>query len=201
MAGGAILMHVGCGSLCRDLVGNGVIMAGAGRRWTWLGAVLALAACGIALGVWATSGGGSGPAPRARAYTSFQECLLTDARGISAAPAAQVWAGMEDASLRTHAKVSYLAVTSPATSANALTFLGSLLVRRCDVVVATGSPEQAAVRAEASKYPAVRFVLAGAGAGAGAQGPVAAGNVAVTSAGQSGLRGAMATLLEADTAG
>jgi hypothetical protein len=44
-------------------------------------------------------------------------------------------------------------------------------------------------------------VLAGAGAGAGAQGPVAAGNVAVTSAGQSGLRGAMATLLEADTAG
>jgi basic membrane lipoprotein Med (substrate-binding protein (PBP1-ABC) superfamily) len=106
---------------------------------------------------------------------------------------------MEDASLRTHAKVSYLAVTSPATSANALTFLGSLLVRRCDVVVATGSPEQAAVRAEAAKYPGVRFVLAGAGAGAAVQGPATAGNVAVTSARESGLRGAMATLLEADT--
>lgn len=188
--------------MCRDLVVDGVIMAGAGRGWMWLGAVLALVACAVALVVWlvvwAVGGGGSAPASRARAYTSFQACLLTDARGISAAPAAQVWAGMEDASLRTHAKVSYLAVTGPTTSANALTFLGSLLVRRCDVVVATGSPEQAAVRAEAPKYPGVRFVLAGA---AGVQGPVAAGNVAVASAGQSGLRGAMAALIEADTGG
>jgi basic membrane lipoprotein Med (substrate-binding protein (PBP1-ABC) superfamily) len=169
-------------------------MTGAGRRWMWVGAVLAFAACGAGLGVWAI-GGGSAPAPRARVYTSVQACLLTDASGISAAPAAQVWAGMEDASLRTHAKVSYLAVTSPATSANALTFLGSLLVRRCDVVVATGLPEQAAVRAEAPKYPGVRFVLAGAGTRD--QGPTAAGNVTVASAG----RAAMAALIETDTGG
>lgn len=176
-------------------------MAGAGRRWMWLGAALALAAGAVGLTVWATGGGGTAPASRARAYTSTQACLLTDASGVSAAPAAQVWAGMEDASLRTHAKVSYLAVSSPATSANALTFLGSLLVRNCDVVVATGSPEQAAVRAEAPKYPGVRFVLAGTEEG---QGPVAAGNVAVASAGQSGqsgLRGAVAGLVEADTGG
>jgi basic membrane lipoprotein Med (substrate-binding protein (PBP1-ABC) superfamily) len=190
MARGAILMHVGFGAMCRDYVLDGVIMADAGRRWIWLGAVLALAACG----------GGSAPAApaaRARVYTSFQACLLTDARGISAAPAAQVWAGMEDASLKTGAKVSYLAVTGPATAANALPFLGSLLVRKCGVVVASGSPERAAALAVAPKYPGVRFALAGTAI----QGPVAGGNVAVASAGQSGLRGRVAALIEADAGG
>jgi hypothetical protein len=90
--------------------------------------------------------------------------------------------------------VSYLAVDGPATSANALTFLGSLLARKW--VVATGSPEQAAALKVAPKFPGVRFALAGAGAGI--QGPVAGGNVVVASAGQSGLRGRVAALIEAD---
>lgn len=173
------------------------MMAITGRQWVWVGGVVALAACAVVLGVWALGGGptAAAPAARARVYTSSEACLLTGTTGINTAPAAQVWAGMEAASLKTAAKVSYLPVTGPATSANALTFLGSLLVRKCDVVVATGSPEQAAVLAEAPKFPGVRFVLAGTGSA----GPVAGSNVAVASAGQAGLRGAVAALIEADT--
>jgi basic membrane lipoprotein Med (substrate-binding protein (PBP1-ABC) superfamily) len=158
----------------------------------WLGAVLALAACGGSTPT-------AAPSARARVYTSSKACLLTDARGINAAPASQVWAGMEDASLKTRAQVSYLAVTGSATSANALTYVGSLVVEQCGVVVASGPPEQAAVLAEAPKFPGVRFVLAGAGV----QDPVAGGNgnVVVASPGRSGLRGAVAALIEADTGG
>jgi basic membrane lipoprotein Med (substrate-binding protein (PBP1-ABC) superfamily) len=174
---------------------DGVIMAGVARRWVWLGGILALVACAAGLSVWFAAGG-SAPATtatRARVYTSYQACLLTGPTGISAVPATQVWAGMEDASAKTHAMVSYLAVSGPATTANAQTFLGSLLVEKCGVIVAAGSPEQAAVLAEAPKFPGVHFVLTGAG-----QGPVAGGNVAVASPGQSGLGAAVAALIEAD---
>lgn len=161
----------------------------------WLGGIVAVAAVAVALSVWALGGSGSAtPAARARVYSSYQACLLTGAAGISSGPAAQVWAGMEDASARTRAKVSYLSVSGPATAANAGTFLGSLLVRKCGVIVATGSPQQAAVLAQAPRHPGVRFVLAGAGD----TGPVAGTNVAVAAAGESGVRGAVAALVETD---
>lgn len=163
------------------------------RRLTLASEAVALAAVAVAL--CACSGGPAQPAARARVYTSYKACLLTDAHGISGQPATQVWSGMEDASLRTHAKVSYLAVAGPATKANALTFLGSLLVMRCDVIVAADSAEQSAVLADASRYPAVRFVVAGDAD----QGPVGGTNVSAVSAGQSGgLRGAVAAAITAD---
>lgn len=134
---------------------------------------------------------------RARVYSSYQACLLTGGSGITSGPAAQAWAGMEDASAQTRAKVSYLAVSGPATAGNAGTFLGSLLVRKCGVIVAAGSAEQAAVLTEAPKFPAVRFVLAGDKAA----GPVAGTNVTVASPGQSGrsgLRDSVAAIVESD---
>ncbi|HWG01290.1 MAG TPA: hypothetical protein VG164_05515, partial [Trebonia sp.] len=141
---------------------------------------LALVAAGASLA--ACSGGPAMPLGRARAYSSFQACLLTGSAGVAASPGREAWAGMEDASASTSAKVSYLAVTGPATKANALTFLGSLLVRKCDVVVAVGAPEQAAAAADAGKFRKVRFLLAGAGQ----QGPAAAANVTVLSPAHSG---------------
>src|SRR5947208_6385650 len=65
--------------------------------------------------------------------------------GLAGPVASQVWAGMEDASRATSARVSYLAVTGPATQAQAAPFAGTLLVRGCKVVVVSGAVERAAV--------------------------------------------------------
>jgi hypothetical protein len=101
---------------------------------------------------------------------------------------------MEDASLRTGSKVSYLAVPGPATAANATSFVGSLLVRNCGVIVALGAPEQAAVITDAPRFPAVRFVIAGGGMA----GPVGGANLAVVSSAPSGLRSAVRAMVVAD---
>jgi basic membrane lipoprotein Med (substrate-binding protein (PBP1-ABC) superfamily) len=132
-----------------------------GRVVLALTIVAAAAVAGLLLsGVF---GGGSLPAARARAYVNVDACLLTGPGGVSDPAVAPVWAGMEQASLPTRVRVSYLSVTGPATQANAAPFLGSLLVRGCKVIVAAGTPERAAVLADAGKFPAVKFVIFGAG--------------------------------------
>lgn len=68
---------------------------------------------------------------------------------------------MEDAALKTRAKVEYLPVMSGPAEAAALPYLASLVGRRCDVVVATGKAEVAAVNAAAARYRSVRFVVIG----------------------------------------
>ena len=101
--------------------------------------------------------------------------------------AAQAWAGMKDASRATSARVSYLAVTGPATVAQAEPFAGSLLVGGCKVVMASG----AAALAEARRFGSVRFVVAGP---ATASDP----NVTVLTFTTSGLRSGVASAVEAD---
>jgi hypothetical protein len=168
-----------------------------GRRWLGLGGVMVVVAGAVALGVWALGRGSAAPSPaaaRARVYETFQACLLTGPRGIIGAPAGQAWAGMEDASLKTRAKVSYLTVSGPATEANAASFLGSLLVRKCDVIIAADPPEQAAVLADARRFPRVRFIVA---AHALPQ-IVGESNVALASASRTGLRSAVGAMVTAD---
>lgn len=162
-------------------------------RWVWLtlgGAAVAGVALGlVASGVrWPWSGGRSLPPPRARVYENVDACLLTGARGLADPAAAQVWAGMEDASRATTARVSYLAVTGPATEAEAAPFVGSLLVRDCRVIVASGAAEQAAVLADAPRFPGTRFVVMGPAAGPA--------NVTVLAFTTSGLRSAVAMAVE-----
>jgi hypothetical protein len=74
-----------------------------------------VAAAGLAVGLAFAFTGGSAPAPaaRARSYTDFQACLLAGDRGLADPAAAPLWAGMQQASLATHAKVSYLTVAGP----------------------------------------------------------------------------------------
>jgi hypothetical protein len=83
--------------------------------------------------------------------------------------------------------VSYLAVNGPATVGNALPYLGALLVRHCNVIVAEGAAEQAAVAADAGRFPSVRFVVVGHAA----QAP----NVTVLPGPRSGLRSAVAGVI------
>jgi hypothetical protein len=160
----------------------------AGGNWRGAGAAV-LAGTAVSLSVVACGSNGVAlPPARARVYTAEQACLLTGAQGISGGQAARVWAGMEAASLRTHAKVSYLAVEGPATEPNALPFLGTLLVRKCGVIVTSGQPEQAAALTDARRFPSVRFVLAGDSA----DGPVPGSNVTFLPASSSDISGAIA---------
>ena len=128
------------------------------------------------------------PPTRARAYTDVDACLLTGEQGISAdTTAAAVWQGLQDASLKTHARVSYAQVTGEQSTGNARPFLNGLLQRSCDVVLAVGKPEVAAAQATASRYKKVDFVLVD-GAHAGA-------NVSTVAAGD-GLRAGVAQAVE-----
>jgi basic membrane lipoprotein Med (substrate-binding protein (PBP1-ABC) superfamily) len=146
--------------------------------WFLTGACVTLS--GLAAGLTLAFVGGTtstAPVARARSYTNFQACLLTSERGLADPAAAPLWAGMQEASLATHAKVSYLAVRGPQTSDNALPFLGSLLIRHCQVVLAAGQPERDAITQRASKYKTVKFAVVG-GTSAGSNIVVLSGNAA-----------------------
>ncbi|MFI7298293.1 hypothetical protein [Streptomyces sp. NPDC050121] len=129
------------------------------------------------------------PDTRARAYTDVDACLLTGDKGVTAdATAAAVWQGMQDASLKTHARVSYAPVTGEQSTGNARPFLNGLLQRSCDVVLAVGNPEVTAAKMTAPQYKKVEFLLVGAATRAGA-------NVRTVAAGD-GLRAGIADAVE-----
>jgi hypothetical protein len=105
------------------------------------------------------------PDTRARHYNDVDACLLTDKKGITGATAATVWQGMQDASLKTHARVSYTSVTGEQSAGNARPYLNGLLQGSCDVLLAVGRPEATAAAQTAPHYRKVGFVLIGAGSG------------------------------------
>jgi hypothetical protein len=133
-------------------------------RWPVLAGAVVLVGLVVFLG-WPS--GRQLPPPRARVYTDFSACLLTDAGGVSGAAAAPVWAGMQAASVKTSGKVSYLAVSGPDTQANAVFFVNTLVQRRCDLILAVGPTEVAAVRTQARTFGAVQFVVVERTAAAG----------------------------------
>jgi hypothetical protein len=128
-----------------------------GRRW-----LLLLLAFSVAAGltVW-TLWPSTPPPPRARQYLAVTACLLTDERGLAGGPVAPVWAGMQDASLTTGVKVQYLPTLGASTASDASAYLASLVQRHCDLIVAVGQAQVAAVGADASRYRNARFVAVG----------------------------------------
>jgi basic membrane lipoprotein Med (substrate-binding protein (PBP1-ABC) superfamily) len=69
---------------------------------------------------------------------------------------------MQDASLATRAKVSYLAVTGPQTVGNAVPYTNTLLARQCNVVVvAVGQSQVDAIYQTAPSHPGAKFVVVG----------------------------------------
>jgi hypothetical protein len=130
------------------------------HRFVAGGGAAGLVVLAAVLLLWPSSSGDT--TPGAREYlASFTACLLTDSHGLAAAETALVWRGMENASLATQAKVEYLPVMSGSTAAAAAPYLASLIQRHCNVVVATGPAQVAAVSAQARRFPSVQFVVPG----------------------------------------
>ena len=127
---------------------------------------------------WPASPGTPG-AGRVRQYLTFSACLLTGARGISGGDAAAAWSGMQQASLTTHAMVSYLPVFGPATRATAAPYLASLAQRHCRVIVAVGPAQVSAVAASSAQFRDIQFIVV-AGRASGANVRHVAGHSAVT---------------------
>jgi hypothetical protein len=129
-------------------------------RW-WLVGSLAAAALVIAAFVFWPKPTRPAEPPRARAYLQYTACLLTGERGVSDPVAGPVWAGLQDASLATHAKVQYLAIVGPQTVDNGLTFLNNLAQTNCDLIFAAGDTPLATVEKGAAKFPHTRFLPVG----------------------------------------
>lgn len=127
------------------------------------------------------------PPPRARQYLAFKACLLTDSQGITGKQSAPVWAGMQRASLKTHARVQYQQVFGPATVPNALPYLASLVQRRCDLIMAAGDLPVAAAAAGAPRFPNAQFIVVG--------GRVAAKNISAVNAQSADLPSAVSDVL------
>jgi hypothetical protein len=125
------------------------------RRWSAAGALLA-----IAVLAWVLWPGPNNPQPtaaRARPYLAYTACLLTGELGLTDPDAAPIWAGLQDASLATHAKVEYLAVTGPQTVDNAVTYVNTLAQTRCNLVIAAGAVPTGAVQRAAPTFPHTEF--------------------------------------------
>ncbi|MEV6547816.1 BMP family ABC transporter substrate-binding protein [Streptomyces sp. NPDC051597] len=155
-------------------------LARAHRRRVWIaaGAAAAVVLGAVLFSVLDKDDKPGPPDPRARQYRNVDACLLTGEKGVTeGTEGAPVWAGMQDASKSTHARVNFVPVTGEQTQANATPFVNSLVQRSCDVIVAVGRAPVAAAEAAAKTQPKVRFVVVG--------GQAAAANVTAVKPGDS----------------
>jgi basic membrane lipoprotein Med (substrate-binding protein (PBP1-ABC) superfamily) len=141
-------------------------MAGYARRFWWaIAAVLAGAGLITAVALWPTSSRGrSLPPTRARIYAAWRACLVTGPAGLSDPQAAYAWQGMEQASAKTSAKVSYQSVVGVDTVGNAEAFVSAAAGEQCGLVIAVGGPQVQGVAAVARRFPRTRFVVVDGGA-------------------------------------
>ncbi|MFD0517512.1 type 1 periplasmic-binding domain-containing protein [Paractinoplanes durhamensis] len=106
------------------------------------------------------------PDPRQREYVDAKACLLTDEKGILGEPAKTVWSSMKDASVETLVRVQYLQVTGPQTVANAETYLNTLTLSHCGMIVAAGQAQIDSVNRHAGENLDIQFVTVDGGTGA-----------------------------------
>ncbi|MFI6151613.1 hypothetical protein ACIBCA_02830 [Kitasatospora sp. NPDC051170] len=141
---------------------------GRGMLWGGVAVLLAVVVAGV-VALWPEDG--KDPLPvRAREYKPTQVCLLTPAGGLADAQSAQAWAGLQDASAKTHVQVRYLAAAGEDTPGNAAPYLASLAVGGCQAVVVAGDTGVQAAVQSAHSFPKVQFLLLQAQATASAGG-------------------------------
>jgi basic membrane lipoprotein Med (substrate-binding protein (PBP1-ABC) superfamily) len=94
---------------------------------------------------------------------------------------------MQDASTATRAKVSYLSVTGPQTTGNALPYVNTLLQRQCSLIIGVGKPEVDAIESAAKDHPKARFAVVGGAPGSNV--------AAVTSGTSASVRSSVSTVI------
>jgi hypothetical protein len=129
------------------------------QRWWLIGAGAVIIAAVLLVVLWPSPTTRTLPPTRARQYLAFDACLLTGAQGLADPDVGPVWAGMQDASLATRAKVSYLAVAGPQTLGNAEPYANTLLQRQCSLVIGVGQSQVDAVEAVAKTHPNALFAV------------------------------------------
>ena len=145
------------------------------RQWFYAGtAAVVLVGAGLAWLLWPSPK--VPPPPRARSYLDYTACLLTGEAGIADTVAAPAWAGLQDASLTTHAKIQYLAIAGPQTVDNGVTFLNSLAQSGCNLIFAAGDIATATVDRGAAQFPNTPFYPIGGGATHANTFPISAGS-------------------------
>jgi hypothetical protein len=101
------------------------------------------------------------PPSRERSYSAYTACLVTGPLGLQEPGASAVWTGMQLASTAEAIQIRYQPVVGADTEANAATYVNTLASANCEVVLAQGDAEVAALASQAAKFPAVRFVAVG----------------------------------------
>lgn len=136
------------------------------RLWWVFVAVSGAVVIIIAVMLWPDGNGHSRSLPptRARAYASWRACMVTGPAGLADPQAGAVWKGMEQASAKTSAKISYLAATGNGSAAQASTFVATAAGEQCDLVIAVGAPQVQGLMLVAQQFPRTRFAVVGAGA-------------------------------------
>ena len=126
------------------------------QRWWLAGGAAFVLVVALTWALWPASE--PDPPPRAREYLDYTACLLTGDRGIADPQAAPVWAGLQDASLATRAKVQYLAVTGPQTAENGVP--GDCRVAEHTAVpsATSGTARPSAKSAASSRFKAYRRI-------------------------------------------
>jgi basic membrane lipoprotein Med (substrate-binding protein (PBP1-ABC) superfamily) len=139
--------------------------------WPWRITSGVLAALLTGLAVWGallpSSGSGQRgyvyPAARQRSYSTYSACLLTGASGLSDATASQVWAGLEAGSTAVDPaiQVRYTAAIGAGTDAAVTSYVNTMALSKCSLVVAVGAAQTRAAAARAAAFPAVDFLVVG----------------------------------------
>lgn len=134
------------------------------RRWfAAVGGLVVIVVLGVVL-LWPSPSGIEAyrPPVRARVYASTTLCLLTGPQGVVSASAASVWAGVRGAANAANDQSEYLAATVPVETVGSVTpFVNTLVNQHCDLIVATGLVEIAAVDSIAAKETSIRFLVVG----------------------------------------
>src|SRR5215218_1250100 len=110
------------------------------RAWLGVAVGFALLAGLVTWLVWPKS-----PQPRARQFLELTACLVTGEHGVAGGDAAQVWAGLDDASKATRVQTEFMEVEGEPTMENARAYVNGLAIGHCDVLFAVGAAQVSAV--------------------------------------------------------
>ena len=85
--------------------------------------------------------------------------MLTGPGGISRDPAAAAWASLQPVAAQAKVRLSYLAVAGEDSVPRATSFIAVQARQGCDIIVAVGESEVAAVTTSMTAYPHIQFVV------------------------------------------